>query len=144
MLIPPLNQLRVEDFPKDQQQWLAKLLLPLNQFLTATTRALNGQLTFTDNFVSQRKTLSFVYTSTTLPLSISTTVSNPQDVRVISATVGATTGVSASGTPTAVVCTWQLTNTNTISITALHTISNGTVAALVSGTSYSLTFQITA
>ena len=59
--IPPLTTLRTEDYPSEQREWLPRLFLPLNAFLTAVTNTLNGRVDFGLNIPAVTQQLSFVY-----------------------------------------------------------------------------------
>lgn len=59
--IPPLTTLRVEDFDAEQRKWLPRLFLPLNQFFTAVSSAINGRIEFVTNVPAQDQTLDFTF-----------------------------------------------------------------------------------
>lgn len=62
--IPPLTTLRAEDFAAEQRKWLPRLLLPLNQFLTNASNALNGRIEFGANIPAQDNVLTFSFNGT--------------------------------------------------------------------------------
>ena len=55
-LLPPIKRFLSEDFP-DQQDWIGKLLYPLNLFLGAVYGALNKGITWKDNISGQISTI---------------------------------------------------------------------------------------
>lgn len=59
--IPTLTTLRVEDFPSEQRQWLPRLFVPLNQFLTVVTNTLQGRVDFGANIPALDTALDFTY-----------------------------------------------------------------------------------
>jgi len=54
--IPPLRRMRAEDFP-DQNEWIGRILEPINTYFEANTAALNKGLTLDDNFAAAIKTV---------------------------------------------------------------------------------------
>ena len=61
--LPQLKRLLIEDFP-DQQEWISKLILPLNEFMQNVINALNRDLTLSDNLRANLKTLRITGSST--------------------------------------------------------------------------------
>lgn len=71
MRLPTTQKLIVEDFENDQQEWIGKLIGPINDFVSNVLKVVNGGLDFA-NFTGLEKELDFVYVddATTFPLSI--------------------------------------------------------------------------
>lgn len=134
MLLPVISTIRTEDFPKEQQAWIPKLLFPLNQFLLSAISAINGNLAFGDNIPCQTITLNFTYGSAADFPKIAkwNYSSTPVELRVCSATEG--------GSPIAVVPAWSYSN-GTISIANLYKITSAGVVALTSGTTYNIVLR---
>lgn len=57
--LPALKSLKTEDFPKDQQGWIPRLLQPLNQFMLTVYQLLNGNLQFGNNIRAQIQEFTF-------------------------------------------------------------------------------------
>jgi hypothetical protein len=55
--VPPLQRLKIEDF-KGQEEWIGKLVGPLNTFMEQVTSALNKNLTINDNMQALIKTVT--------------------------------------------------------------------------------------
>lgn len=136
MKISPLSQLRVEDFPKEQQKWLPQLFGPLNEFLTSVTSALQQQLDFKSNTLGQEQNFSFTWSSsaTNLPLKFAITMSGtPASLVVCQAT--------ENKVPVMLLVAWQSLS-GSIQITDIAKVSSGVVSSLVSGRAYTLRVRV--
>jgi len=60
-----------EDF-KEQQNWITKLLSPLNQFIEEVFRAFNNQLTIEDNLYQEIKEIKIQNVGSNFPINIKT------------------------------------------------------------------------
>lgn len=129
-LIPSLTTLRVEDFPS-QQEWIGKLLLPINQFLLAATTSINGGITFGDNIPCQTQTLNFTYGGASdFPKTFLWKITSaPIELRVCSAT--------ENGVPVAMVPAWSYTNSQ-VTIAGLILLKSTGVTALKAGAVYNV------
>lgn len=134
MLIPQLTSIRTEDFPSEKT-WISKLLLPINQFLLYTTKAINGNITFGDNIPCQTVSLAFTYGGVAdfpkvfkwnLPV-------KPVEVRVCSALE------NSSGI--AVVIAWSYGNNGLVSISQISKISTSGVSSLTVGSVYNIVLR---
>jgi hypothetical protein len=54
--LPPQKRILPENFP-DQSKWIPRLLEPMNRFMEDINRALNNQLTFSENLSSEVRTV---------------------------------------------------------------------------------------
>lgn len=136
MKITPLAQLRVEDFPKDEQKWLPQLFQPLNQFLTTVTTALQQNLAFNDNTLGQEMNAAFVWTSSAvnLPMKFKLTMKGIPGSLIVSQ-------ATENKTPVILLVAWQLLS-GTVQITDIAKVSSGVVSSLVSGASYTLRVRV--
>lgn len=142
MLIPTISTLRVEDFP-GEQSWIARLLLPINSFLTAATAALNGNITLGDNIPCQTFTLSFTYQAATdFPKQVSWKLSQnqlgsnvlpPVEIRVCSAT--------ENGSGIAVVVAWSYGNGSIAFPYIVKLNADGTTGVLKIGATYNIVMR---
>ena len=133
MKIPSSPLLRSEDYDSSVQSWIGRLLSPLNTFITNVTNAINGGLTFSDNMRGLQKSLSFVYSSNTLPITFAFSFSGtPTALQVVNAT--------ENGTPTIVQAAWSYSG-STLKISDLVKLSSGAASALTSGATYNLTIR---
>jgi hypothetical protein len=83
--LPPVKRLSVEDFNKDDQPLMEKLLEPLNMYLESVYYALNKNITFTDNIASQVQTVTV--TAPVTDLTIANTLGAPcKGILVVNAT----------------------------------------------------------
>jgi hypothetical protein len=89
-----VKKLLVEDFPPEQQEWIAKLLQPINLFIEQVNFALINDLTLQENARAQVRTVTFNGNATIHGdlTSGSPTITN------VDSTVSLTTGVSVIGT----------------------------------------------
>src|SRR5438045_2845699 len=111
MLVPVTTTLDVQSF-QGQQNWIGRLLGPLNSFFTTISIAMNGNITFGDNIPCQTIKMSFTYTAAsdfpkvikwTLPSNTQQNYSaNPIELRVCSA--------MENGVGVAVVPAWSFAN----------------------------------
>lgn len=62
MPIPSVKRIRAQDVP-DSPDWLVRLLVPLNSFLTSVYEILNRGLTFQDNFAASIREFQFTTAS---------------------------------------------------------------------------------
>lgn len=58
MKLPSYKRISREDL-KDSPDWVGNLLYPINQFFETVYNTLNGQVTYSDNFLSFQKILQF-------------------------------------------------------------------------------------
>lgn len=134
MLIPLITTLRTEDF-KGQEEWITKLLFPLNQLFTSAVSAINGNLTFGDNVPCQTQTLSFVSTGTSdFPKTFKWNYqTRPVELRVCSAT--------ENGTAVALIPAWSYANAQ-VTLTGFFKVSSTNTSALTSGATYSVVLRV--
>lgn len=129
------------DFPESglgSQGILDKFFLPLNSVLAAVRRALNGGLTFRENFNAEVKTVSVTTPASgtgvlsCFPFDVSTKVKQPQGVLLLGAADRSTVpDVPALGAPS-----WILNANGSVRIT--------NVPGLLLGRAYSITLLIVA
>lgn len=62
--VPVNKRLLAEDYPAEQKSWIARLLSPLNDFMTQVTSALNNQLTVSENMAAEYKEIQFTVRAT--------------------------------------------------------------------------------
>lgn len=136
MRINPISQLRVEDFPKEEQTWLPLLFGSLNQFLTSVTQALQQRLDFLNNTLGQQQEFAFAFAgaAASLPLKFAVTITAaPLSLTVCQAT--------ENRTPVILLAAWTYVN-GQVQITDLAKIVSGVVSPLISGASYTLRVRI--
>jgi len=136
MKIFPLSQLRVEDFPKEQQKWLPLLFGQLNQYLTSFATALQQNLDFLNNFLGQQANLSFTWVSAakTLPMKFQITMTGTPLKLVVCQAL-------ENKVPVILHVAWQNLNGN-INITDIARVSNGVISTPVVGAAYTLCVRI--
>lgn len=122
--LPPISRFLREDFPG--QDWIDKLLWPLNQFMNTIYGAMNKNLTLNDNCACQIKTISVTSdgsgnASTSFAWGLSAI---PTDVWVSRVTT--TSGSNPSG---AVGILWEYDGTK---------ISVGTIFGLANSSTYNI------
>lgn len=131
--IPTQTKLLVEDVPDDDRDWMSKLIIPINQFISSTIAALTKDLTFEENIRSQTKEIVFVNNASSFPLKFLLTLkSRPTSVQKLNI-------VDISETPAALndaidIPSWTITQAQEISIPV--------VTGLVSGKKYKLTVRV--
>lgn len=131
--IPTQTKLLVEDVPDDDRDWMSKLIIPINQFISSTIAALTKDLTFEENIRSQTKEIVFVNNASSFPLKFLLTLkSRPSSVQKLNI-------VDISETPAALndaidIPSWTITQAQEISIPV--------VTGLVSGKKYKLTVRV--
>lgn len=127
-LLPQLKRLSAEDF-KDAPPWFMRLLYPLNLFMISVYSALNNQLTFESNMLSQIRSATLNGSSPTAQFTWPY-ASAPIGVTVISA-------LDISPFPLlikqAVTCAWSYS-------AGVVNIEN--VTGLTNGRNYSVTFLV--
>lgn len=64
--VPP-QRFTTEEFP-EQEDWIGKLLEPLNQFTGNVVRAFTNKVTIEDNLYEEIKEIKFVYAANNFPL----------------------------------------------------------------------------
>ena len=80
--LPAINRLVMEDFPSEKS-WIAKLLNPLNTFMTEMISALNRNLTFSENMFSQIITVKAIGAASFAPVYFKSTIGRPIGMLVI-------------------------------------------------------------
>jgi hypothetical protein len=134
MIIPSQTTIRVEDFPKDEQKWIGRLLFPLNQFLLAATNAINGNIAFGENIPSQDQTFNFVYGSTaSFPMVYAWNLPNaPVEVRLAS--------ITENSSPIAAVISWSYSN-GLVSIGSIVKLTTSGASSLTVGSTYNIVLR---
>lgn len=134
--IKATQRLVVEDFP-DQKGWIAKLLSPVNRFITEVVAAINGGIEFGSNIMGVEKELDFVYHANALPVSFKWPLSKrPRDFRVLQ--------VTEDGEPIIGLVSWAFTADGMVSVTRLAIITTvPDVADPTSGNRYKILVRVT-
>lgn len=134
MIIPSQTTIRVEDFPKEEQGWIGRLLFPLNQFLLSATSAINGNITFGDNIPSQTQTFNFVYGGTSnFPMAFAWNLADrPAEIRLASITENSS-AVSA-------VISWSYSN-GLVSLGSVVKLTTSGASALTVGSTYNIVLR---
>lgn len=134
MIIPSQTTIRVEDFPKEEQKWIGRLLFPLNQFLLAATSAINGNITPGDNIPSQDQVFNFVYgSSTNFPMVYAWNLPNaPVEVRLAS--------ITENASAIAAVISWSYSN-GLVSLGSVVKLTTSGVSALTVGSTYNIVLR---
>jgi hypothetical protein len=135
--LPQIKRLLVEDFP-DQQEWIGKLLIVLNDFMQATSNALDKNLTITDNFNQQVKTLTIVGNSSIQ----GTLTATANTITNCTSTLGMTAGMVIKGVGIPDGTTISSISGATITISANATVSSVGTPIIV-GNNFPITFQST-
>lgn len=135
MHLPPIKRLVVSDF-KGQEEWIGRLLYPINQVFLALNSGLQKNITITENLAEQIYSTTFQNTATSLsaqnPLQFKFTFSNsPVGLLVVGIQ-----DLTIPGTvfTTAVFPTWSYSSsTQQISVSGL--------TGLTANHSYQITFR---
>jgi len=83
MKLPTISRLVVEDFPKEIQGWVGKLVEPLNTFMTKLKSGLDKGITINDNLSGQIRTLSVKNVSASTPVSFSYKSPRPPQIVLV-------------------------------------------------------------
>lgn len=62
--VPINKRFLTEDFPPEQKSWIAKLLSPLNDFMTQVTSAFNNGITVKDNMLAEYREVEIIVRAT--------------------------------------------------------------------------------
>ena len=138
--IPALQELRVEDFPKEQQEWLPPLFNAINRFFRTTITAVNGGIDFETNIRGDEHEFDFEYISvaTTFPQKFLWKLGKrPKACQLVQCT--------EDGVPIMAVMSWEYTPENYVQLTDLLKLESGTpgVAALTANSRYKVLVRIT-
>lgn len=124
MRLSGVPNLRVEDFPADQQSWLSRLFIQLNPFFQSLNQVMSQNLDFSTNIMAVTK--DYDQTITTFqPFSFQWTFTNvkPNDLRCIKAL--------KDSTPTLLLAAWKFdSSTKAITVTDMREVSGTQVSAL--------------
>ena len=113
--ISAIKRLVLQDYPKDVQDWLIKLIQPINQFTEQTIAALSNGLTIADNFKCKRYDLT-ITASQVYPIKLAYTL-NQRPATVV---VGYCREDAASpSTPTVAYAVWWLYDEDGLQVTML-------------------------
>ena len=63
MKLPPITRIIVEDFPSSVQEWISKLIDPLNNFMRVVKTGVDKGITVNDNLSGAIKTITITPTS---------------------------------------------------------------------------------
>lgn len=139
MRIKALQLLQVEGFPKEVQEWIGKLISPLNDFIKQSVAIVNDGIVFPDNFIGQEFVFSFTYQSDALTLPQSfrwTRPAKPLALQIVAAT--------ENDAPVIVLAAWQYTQSGQIQLTQIVKVSAApSVSALTVGAKYSIRVRVT-
>lgn len=72
--IPVQTKLLLEDVPEENRDWMSRIIIPLNQFISSAVAALTSDLTFTENIRCQIKEITFTNNAASFPLSFKSTL----------------------------------------------------------------------
>ena len=113
--INAIKRLVLQDFPKDVQDWLIKLIQPINQFVEQATSALSNGLTFGDNFKGKKYDLT-ITANQTYPIKLAYTLNQrPISVQVAYCREDAAT----PSTPTAAYSVWWIYDEDGLQVTMI-------------------------
>jgi hypothetical protein len=133
------QKLQVEDAPKEQRGWVAKLVQVVNAFVSESISILNGGILFSDNILGQEHIYDFKYQSDTvsLPVAFKWTQSIvPRALSVVSAT--------ADSDPVNVCVAWRYTEDSKVELTSIIQLTSApAVALLTAGVRYKIRVRVT-
>lgn len=132
-VIGSISSLRVEDFPTERD-WIGKLLFPVNQFFTAATGAINGNIAFGENIPGKTFSVKFTYggTSDFPKLFKWDLMSTPVELRVCSA--------FEDNTAIGLIPVWYFSN-GQIYVTEFNRVSGGEVSTLTADSVYNIVLR---
>ncbi len=123
------TRLVIEQFP-EQKEWIGKLFLVINEFITDVISSINGNLLFGENVSGQEHELEFTYVNdaTTFPQAFRWKLSKPPKALVVCAATEQDFPASAS--EIIFLCSWiyrddgHIAITRGSRITAAHAVDN--------------------
>lgn len=118
--LPQISRLMREDF-REAPNWIDKLIVTLNIFMSAIYYALDGQLTFTDNVRSVLKTFTLTAASTASGNTIKLPLPNWKPTGVMIIQVLDNSGDTLLAAPGV---SWAI-GQNVINIQAIHGLTAG-------------------
>jgi hypothetical protein len=72
--IPVQTKLLLEDVPEEHREWMSRIIIPINQFISAQVAAMTNDLTFTENIRAQIKDVTFINNAASFPLKFRSTL----------------------------------------------------------------------
>jgi len=131
--------LKVEDFPKEQRQWLGGMFYIVNRFINQVIGAVNSGIEFEENILGQEHDFNFEYVSdsVTLPLTVTWRLAKPpKSVQIVYAT--------ENGAPVIVLASWRFTQEQGVIFDQVVKVSSApAVAVLVATSRYVIRVRIT-
>lgn len=139
MRIKTTNKLSLEDIPKDNRDWMGKVITPINDFLTQAIKILNDGLTFPDNFIGQDYVFDFKYQTDAISFPIAfywKSGNNPKCLQIAEAT--------ENNNAVNLAASWQFNQKHQVEI--VHVVKFTTVPAvslLTQGAKYKIRVRVT-
>lgn len=131
--IPIQKKILLEDVPEEDRDWMSKIVIPINQFVSAAVAALTKDLTFGENFRCQIKELTFVNNAASFPLKFQYTLSS-RPIAVLKLNVVDISESPAALTSAIDIPDWELSQNVQIQI--------NTITGLVANKKYRLTVLV--
>lgn len=138
------QKLIVEDFP-DQKEWIGKLFIPINDFISKVLLAVNGNIEFSSNIVGLEKELDFVYVSdeVSLPQKIQWTLTQrPKAFYLVSAFENEPSSGSFFS-PVTLCANFIINQKNEIEINGIVKLSSTGISSLTAGKRYKILIRVT-
>lgn len=126
--------IRTQDFPVKEQEWIGRLLTPLNSFMTSVVSVINGNLEFGVNQVGITTELEITAGNASFPRTIAYGLSrNAQELRVAQAL--------KNGSPVILAIAWRQEGTSIVLTSAVE-ISSAGANALTIGARYNIRVRV--
>lgn len=138
------QKLIVEDFP-EQKEWIGRLFIPINDFISKVLLAVNGSIEFSSNIVGLERELDFVYVSDVVSLPQKMKWTLPQRPRAYYL-VSAFENEPSSGSffsPVTLCANFVINQENEVEINGIVKLSSSGISSLVQGKRYKILIRVT-
>lgn len=139
MRLRSTQKLTVEEFPQEQKSWIAKLIGPLNDFMTQSQKILNDGIIFPDNYVGKEHVFEFTFQSAAISFPIGFQwrfAAAPKSFHVVYAT--------EDGEPLNCSASWRLTEDGQVQLFhAVKFTTGATVTQFTTGSKYKIRVRVT-
>ncbi|NBW16058.1 MAG: hypothetical protein EBR82_49555, partial [Caulobacteraceae bacterium] len=142
--ISATQKLVVEDFP-DQKDWIGKMLLPINDFISKVLGSVNGNIEFGSNIVGIEKELDFIYVNdaTSLPQKIKWTLSQRPRAYYLVAAYEGIANVNSSFSPVTLCANYIINQQNEVEVNGIVKLTSSGVSSLTPQKRYKILIRIT-
>jgi len=142
--ITATQKLVVEDFP-EQKDWIGRMFLPINDFITKVLGSINGNIEFGTNIIGIEKEIDFIYVNDAISLPQKMKWTLPQRPRayyLVSAYEGLPTSTT-SFSPVTLCANYIINQQNEIEINGIVKLTSSGVSSLTTQKRYKILIRVT-